>query len=263
VGKRRILTALIAPVVLTTGTLVVNSPEALANDLVNGDFATGDATGWNVYGGGFAVEDGFGCLSIGAGTGPYGAAFQQRLRLEPETDYVLSFDAKVATGAATSVTVVVQLPRDPYTGYLTPQAIAAQLGPEASPFEYTFTTPADLPPADVGGDPDGPNASLEFQHTASGADAYQLCLSDVDLHAAGAEQVVNGGFDDGTAGWTSMYPNASVIDGWGCVDVPAGTGAYGAGIGQLVTLEPDTDYSLTFNAKLLDGSGTQVPIRSV
>ena len=262
-GKRRILTALVATAVLTTGTVAVGSPSVWANDLVNGDFATGDGSGWNIYGGAFAVESGFGCLSIAAGTGPYGAAFQQRVRLEPETDYVLSFDAKVPTGAATSVTVVVQLPRDPYTGYLTPQAIAAQLGPDPTSFEYTFTTPADLPPADVGGDPDGPNASLEFQHTASGADGYQLCLTNVDLHAAGAEQVVNGGFDDGTAGWTSMYPNASVIDGWGCVDVPAGTGAYGAGIGQLVSLEPDTDYSLTFTAKLLAGSGTPGPIRAV
>ena len=39
--------------------------------------------------------------------------------------------------------------------------------------------------------------------------------------AAGPEQIVNGGFDNAMVGWTA-YPTSSVIDGQGCISVPAG-----------------------------------------
>jgi endoglucanase len=84
----------------------------------------------------------------------------------------------------------------------------------------------------------------------------------VGVSATAHADVVNGTFDNGLAGW-NIYPNAAVVDGWGCNDVPAGTGAYGAGLGQLVTLQPSTSYVLRFDAKLLDGSGTPGPIRAV
>jgi hypothetical protein len=54
-----------------------------------------------------------------------------------------------------------------------------------------------------------------------------------------ANLVVNGDYESGTDGWTAN-PTATAAGGVGCIDVPAGTGAYGAGFAQLVHLEPDT-----------------------
>ncbi|MEL6892592.1 MAG: carbohydrate binding domain-containing protein, partial [Actinomycetota bacterium] len=210
---------------------------ATANEIVNGDFETGDLAGWNIYGGTAAVIDGAACLDVPAGIGPYGAAFQQRITLQPDTEYSLTFEAAVPSGTPAAVTAVVQLPRDPYTGYLPPQDITSELSPTPTGFEWSFQTPAELPPADVSL-PDGPNASVEIQHTAENAEGYRLCLDDVVLEG-GTDLVVNGGFDDGLVGWGIAYPEAIVNDaGEGCIVVPAGTGAYGAGLGQLVTLEP-------------------------
>ena len=64
--------------------------------------------------------------------------------------------------------------------------------------------------------------------------------------AAGPEQIVNGGFDNAMVGWTA-YPTSSVIDGQGCISVPAGTGAYGAAISQQVALQAGETYELSFD----------------
>ena len=259
--RRRV--AVLAAFGMATGVALVVPSTVAANDLVNGDFGTGDTAGWNAYPNP-SVVDGAGCIDVPAGTGAYGAGILQNVTLAPDTDYVVSFTARLLDGSGTPgpIRTVVQLPRDPYTQYLPEQAIAGQLSTTPASFDYAFTTPSDLPPSSVG-DPDGPNAEFGIQQNGATTDGYVLCVDDVVLEPAGTEQVANGGFDDGIAGWTSMYPNAAVIDGFGCVTVPPATGAYGAGIGQLVTLDPDTDYSFTFTAKLLDGSGTPGPIRAV
>jgi endoglucanase len=261
---RRLLLAL--GVTALTGAALVAAPSAAGADnlgsiVANRDFETG-TDGWNAYPVATTVGGG-GCIAVPAGTGAYGAGFAQAVHLEPDTTYVLRFTAYLGSGTPGPIRAVVQLPRDPYTQYLPEQAIAASLTDGRRAFTFEFTTPADLPPAAEGGGPHDPNAELAVQQNGSNADAYQLCLDDVSLSKAGAEQVTNGSFDDGLTGWTSMYPNPSIIDGYGCVDVPAGTGAYGAGIGQLVALEPDTDYVLRFTARLLEGSGTPGPIRAV
>ena len=58
--------------------------------------------------------------------------------------------------------------------------------------------------------------------------------------AAGPEQIINGTFDNGLVGWTA-YPTGAVVDGQGCISVPAGTGAYGAAISQQVALQAGGD----------------------
>ena len=65
-------------------------------------------------------------------------------------------------------------------------------------------------------------------------------------HAAGPEQITNGTFDDGLVGWTA-YPTSAVVEGRGCVSVPAGTGAYGAAISQQVALQAGETYELSFD----------------
>ncbi len=65
-------------------------------------------------------------------------------------------------------------------------------------------------------------------------------------NAAGPEQITNGTFDNGLVGWTA-YPTSSVVDGQGCISVPAGTGAYGAAISQQVPLVAGETYQLSFD----------------
>ena len=47
-------------------------------------------------------------------------------------------------------------------------------------------------------------------------------------------------------GWTA-YPTSAVVDGQGCISVPAGTGAYGAAISQQVALQAGETYELSFD----------------
>lgn len=74
------------------------------------------------------------------------------------------------------------------------------------------------------------------------------------------DQVVNGGFDAGLAGWTA-YPAPSVVDGRGCIDVPAGSGAYSAAITQVVPLLAGETYELAFT--ILSTPATEGNIRVV
>ncbi len=85
--------------------------------------------------------------------------------------------------------------------------------------------------------------------TAAGALALtSLVAASPATAAEGAEQITNGDFSNGTTGW-NIYPTGAVQDGWGCNTVPAGTGAYGAGIGQAVALVEGETYQLSFKAK--------------
>ena len=66
--------------------------------------------------------------------------------------------------------------------------------------------------------------------------------------AVAADQIVNGDFSAGTAGWT-IYPGPSVADGAGCNTVPAGSGAYSAAIQQEIPLQSGEQYRLSFRAR--------------
>ncbi|HYI53131.1 MAG TPA: glycoside hydrolase family 9 protein, partial [Microlunatus sp.] len=73
-----------------------------------------------------------------------------------------------------------------------------------------------------------------------------ISLGPAVARAAGPEQITNGNFDNGLVGWTA-YPTSAVIDGRGCLSVPAGTGAYGAAISQQVPLVAGETYELSFD----------------
>ncbi|WP_114559337.1 glycoside hydrolase family 9 protein [Desertihabitans aurantiacus] len=74
------------------------------------------------------------------------------------------------------------------------------------------------------------------------------------------EQIRNGGFDDGLAGWNA-YPNPAVVDGRGCVEVPAGSGPYSAALQQPVPLLAGETYRL--EASMLSVPATQGNVRVV
>ncbi|NHA68803.1 glycoside hydrolase family 9 protein [Phycicoccus flavus] len=92
------------------------------------------------------------------------------------------------------------------------------------------------------------------------AAALTVALPATPAGAAGPEQVVNGTFDDGLTGWNA-YPTAAVVDGRGCVDVPAGTGAYGAAIEQKIPMVEGETYA--FSATILSEPATAANIRIV
>ena len=79
-----------------------------------------------------------------------------------------------------------------------------------------------------------------------------------DEHAP--DQVSNGSFDDGLTGWTA-YPAGSVVDGRGCIDVPAGSGPYSAAIQQEFPLLAGETYA--FTADVLTNPATDGPVRIV
>lgn len=63
----------------------------------------------------------------------------------------------------------------------------------------------------------------------------------------GPEQITNGTFDADLTGWNA-FPAASVVDGRGCVDVPASTAPYQAGLQQEVPMVKGETYAFSFDA---------------
>lgn len=75
----------------------------------------------------------------------------------------------------------------------------------------------------------------------------------------GPEQIANGGFDNELNGWNA-YPNASLVDGRGCIDVPAGTAAYQAGIEQEVPMVEGETYAFSYEALTSPATAANVKI---
>jgi endoglucanase len=98
----------------------------------------------------------------------------------------------------------------------------------------------------------------------AGAAGLALALAAVGIVGAGVapaaaqaapDQVVNGSFDDGLAGWTN-YPSPSLVDGQACIDVPAGSGPYSAAISQQsIPVIAGESYELTFTASATPATG--------
>ena len=63
----------------------------------------------------------------------------------------------------------------------------------------------------------------------------------------GPEQIINGTFDTDLTGWNA-FPSPSVVDGRGCIDVPAGTAPYQAGLLQSVPMVEGQTYAFSFQA---------------
>ncbi|GAA4977537.1 glycoside hydrolase family 9 protein [Kineococcus glutinatus] len=78
--------------------------------------------------------------------------------------------------------------------------------------------------------------------------------------ALAADQIANGDFSAGTAGWT-IYPAGSAVGGAGCNTVPAGSGAYSAAIQQQFAVQAGESYRLTFRAR--STPATSGPVRVV
>ncbi len=99
-------------------------------------------------------------------------------------------------------------------------------------------------------------AALAAGGLAAGVTAVPAAAAEPDT----PDQVVNGRFDQGLTGWTA-YPAASVVDGRGCIDVPAGSGAYSAAITQQLPLLAGETYELAFT--ILGAPATEGNVRVV
>jgi endoglucanase len=89
-------------------------------------------------------------------------------------------------------------------------------------------------------------------------------LAALPASAEEIEQVTNGGFDDGSAGWYSYGTDpASVVDGRYCADVPGGlANPWDAGIGQNGTrLVAGAKYTFTFEATAAPAASVKAAVQ--
>ncbi|WP_254666287.1 cellulase N-terminal Ig-like domain-containing protein [Humibacillus sp. DSM 29435] len=75
----------------------------------------------------------------------------------------------------------------------------------------------------------------------------------------GPEQITNGTFDTDLLGWNA-FPSASVVDGRGCVDVPAGTAPYQAGLLQEVPMVAGEIYAFHYEALTVPATTAEVRV---
>ncbi|MEE8603169.1 glycoside hydrolase family 9 protein [Euzebya tangerina] len=110
-----------------------------------------------------------------------------------------------------------------------------------------------------------PRPLIATYRTAVALLALVLLVAVMPQPAAEAQpvnQITNGGFDDGLNGWEAFPAPFIDADGFGCIDVAAGAGAYATLIGQNVAMEAGETYELNFTAKLA-GGGVPDAIRTV
>ena len=248
--RRRTRLAAAASLALVAGTLTAafSPPTAHAQDepvelIVNGTFDDGSDPWWS-YGTSAppAVVDGQFCADVPGGTvnlWDVGIG-QNDIPLVTGESYTLTFTA--TSSAPITIRANVQLDEEPFTAVL-----SQDVSLDSTPRTFTNTGTSTV---------DSANGQLAFQVGGNAVDAT-VCIDDVSLLGAapppvdGAEQIVNGTFDDGTAPWwwTENAP-AAVVDGQLCAEVEGGTvNPWDAIVGQdNITLQAGETYELSFDA---------------
>jgi endoglucanase len=223
---------------------------AVVQHISNGTFDSTTTPWWSTGNTPTAVVDGRMCAEVPAGTvNPWDASLGHNdIPLVDGDPYHLEFTASAS--AAVTVRANVQLNEDPFTTVL-----SRELALTAEPQEFSF---------DFTGNLDSTNGTFTFQLGGSAA-AYTFCLDNVVLSSdteatppvGGAEQLDNGDFSDGIAGWFAYgTSNPTFPGGRLCADVPGGlVNPWDAGIGQNdVRLQADTEYTFSFEASAEPGA---------
>ncbi|WP_245966299.1 glycoside hydrolase family 9 protein [Sphaerisporangium album] len=160
--------ALAASAISLTAHAADEGPE----QIVNGTFDTGSDPWWHTQGIAFDTTGGRLCADIPGGTvNPWDVIIGQNdIPLVKDETYAFRFFS--SSDPAKVGRALVQLPVDPYTAYVTANP---ELVPGGATYSYTFTSPVDLP-----------NAQVVFQLGGS-ATPWRFCMDDVSLKG-GAER---------------------------------------------------------------------------
>ncbi len=223
-----------------------DNPEYLP--LQNGDFEAG-TDGWTV-GGDSAIDTtdphgGQNALLLSHSVA-WGEAAGQQVAVEPNTDYVLTFWVKrVSGGGAWNVYAL-----NPGTFGAMPltsgQHWFGDMDKAWVKYAIEFNSDA--------------LTSVILKFCPESANAGTFLLDDVTLAPKEIVYgVVNGGFEEGTNGWSVKGDTAiDTTDPHGGKNalLMSHSSAYGEAALQVVTLEAETDYTLTFWVKRVSGGGT-------
>ncbi len=222
----------------------VEEPD-IPTGLENGDFETGDNTGWSIHQStaitGGAAHGG----SYGAhlkGNGGWGGMLTQTIGVKAGQSYILSFWIKVnANGANFMVKADDDSGEVLISGWFDTAAASDWV---QKTFEFTATT----------------NVAFINICGAGNNTAEDLYVDDFTLSEKSATptQLVNGDFEDGTNGWSIGGNTALFTEGYsGSSSLLLSHGsAWGEAAYQVIALEKNTDYTLTWYSKRVSGEGT-------
>jgi len=222
----------------------VEEPD-IPTGLENGDFETGDNTGWSIHQStaitGGAAHGG----SYGAhlkGNGGWGGMLTQTIGVKAGQSYILSFWMKVnANGANFMVKADDDSGEVLISGWFDTAAASDWV---QKTFEFTATT----------------NVAFINICGAGNNTAEDLYVDDFTLSEKSATptQLVNGDFEDGTNGWSIGGNTALFTEGYsGSSSLLLSHGsAWGEAAYQVIALEKNTDYTLTWYSKRVSGEGT-------
>jgi endoglucanase len=242
---RRILAVPLTVALVAAGLVATAGPARAepTQHISNGTFDTGTSPWWN-SGTPISTVDGQLCAEVPAGTvNPWDASFgYSGVPLIDNASYALTFTASATVPV--TVKANVQLNEDPFTTVLGRDVAVT---PTAETRTYSFT-----------GSLQNPNGVLTFQLGGSPT-AFTFCLDNVSLTSEGGgtdpggapEQLENGNFDNGSAGWFAYGASSSgITDGRFCATLPTGlVNPWDAGIGQNdVPLVAGAEYTYTFEA---------------
>ncbi len=254
-----LLAAAAAAALATAGLVVIPAQAAVTEHIVNGTFDTGTDPWWATSNTAISAVDGRLCAQVPAGTtNPWDASIGHNgIPLVDGDSYTLTFTASASTPV--TVKANVQLNVDPYTAALSRDVALTE---QAQTFTYAFTSSLD-----------SADGTFTFQ-IGGAAQAWTFCLDDVSLTSEAGdgsgtgedspEQLSNGGFDEGTAGWYSYgTTSTAVTDGRLCSVVPAGlANPWDAGVGQNdISLVAGDTYTFSFEASASPAASVRAAVQ--
>jgi len=254
-SRKRAGALLAAALLAVTGFTPAPAPAAPVEHIANGTFDSGTDPWWSTANTSLTVNAGRLCADVPAGSvNPWDVSIGHNgIPLVDGAAYTLTFTASASTAAA--VRANVQLNEPPFTASLSREVA---LTPTAQTFTYTFTAGID-----------SANGTFTFQLGTPAA--FTFCLDNVSLSsedsgppAGGPEQVENGDFADGMAGWFAYGTTSSgIVDGEFCSAVPGGlANPWDAGMGQNdVPLLAGRQYAFSFDASADPGATVRAAVQ--
>ncbi|WP_239091044.1 glycoside hydrolase family 9 protein [Asanoa iriomotensis] len=248
--KRRAAATVVVLAAALIGAVGTPASAAPVEHIANGTFESGTSPWWATGNTTLAVRDGRLCVDVPGGTAnPWDVAIGHNgIPLVDGAEYTLRFTAD--TTVDTTVTANVQLNAAPYTTVL-----STSVSPDGQAAAHTFTS--GLTAAD---------GTFTLQ-LGGKADPYTVCIDDVSLTSdsdLAPEQIENGDFGDGTAGWYSYGTTSTAVeDGRLCSAVPGGlANPWDGGVGQNdVLLTAGATYTLSFDASADPNATVRVAVQ--